>query len=221
VDVQLENHFERYTNTVDQGRVFDEEAIFFFYGLHRAELENLSAARGELIFSRIWIENVYDGMARDVVELILGTDELDPAISPKGEAVIYKYFGKTSVDAAQGPVATPLLMNFHAFLAGRNNASLTPEEADTLKNDFHNFQDRLRNNKIDLKSLHDDILGMNGLWYYCYNNIFTDWYGLNRSEIPKTPPLPKDAPEQFMAAFMNDPSDGTNAWNRIREFANP
>jgi hypothetical protein len=219
VDSQLMYHLVRYCRTNDQFRTFDEEAIFYFYGLHRAELVNLIATKGGLMFPRIWIEDVHYKLAVDVVFQILGANEFDPHISPMGEAVIYKYFGNASADDGKVLGKTPLLIDFHSFLTKTNDSTLTAEEAGILCGEFHNFQKRLQNNEIDRGKLIYDIIGMGHLAVYCYNNTFAYWYDLHPDKIPDE--LPNDAPEQFMSAFKDDLSVGTNVWNRIREIANP
>ena len=69
---------------------------------------------------------------------------------------------------------------------------------------------------------------MIGLVDYAYNNLFADWYQLQRhlgDEIPKTLPLsPNCPPEQFVMGLGNladnDAVDITNAWKRICLFVN-
>jgi len=223
VDTQLTVHLLRYASLENNpSKNFDEEAIFFFYGLHRAKLVNLQATRGSLAFPRLWMESAFQELADNVVTNIVGNDVLDENAVPQGEAVIYKYFGLAGGDAKQ-PGTTPLLMDFHALLAASTNSVLTDEETGILKAEFSRFHQRLQANDINMDDLVGDLFAMIGLVNYAYNNLFADWYQLQKhpgDDIPKTPPLsPGCPPEQFALGLEsladNEADSITNAWNRI------
>jgi hypothetical protein len=216
VDTELMAHVMRYQTTDSPGRDFDAEAIFFFYGLHRADLVNLSASKGVLLFPRLWIQDAFFTLAEHIVTNVLGAGEFDQAISPQSEAVIYKYFTQTPNDTKEK--ATPLLIDFHAFCVHGKSPLLSTDEAEVLKAEFLRFKDRLAQNKIDTDHLNDDVLAMNGLFDYSFNYMFADWYRLPknvRSEIPAGQPIPEDPPRLFMLTYGQFPEGGTNAWKHI------
>jgi hypothetical protein len=219
VDRQLAIHLIRFREDKnDDYKAFDEEAIFFFYGLHREELVNLSASKGRVVFPRPWIGEAFSRLERDTKE-VLGTNDFDTNISPEGEAVMYKYFGNTSVDDSKSSVATPLLIDFHTYIAKTNALKSTPGKDDDLNTEFQNFKGRFEKiDATDTMKLVEDISGMKGLILYCERDILGDWYDeSNGFEIP--PKMPTDAPEEFMENFLAAPSLGTEAWNRIREIS--
>src|SRR5581483_221368 len=226
IDTQLAAHLRRlqadkpitdlYTN-------FDEQAVFFFYGLHRSQIVNVWAAKGNLTFPRLWIADAFQMVADSLVENILGTEETDPRLDPKAEAVMYKYFGATAADSS-GTKTTPLLIDFSALLDGKADARLTKEETEVLVNEFHLFQDRLHKKQIDQDELITDLFAADGLVEYSHTSIFADWYKMPEyaaDKIPAKPPLPSDPPEGFMDAFKFYRNEGTNAWNRILIFVSP
>ncbi len=215
VDTEMLIHLTRYGKSAQEDfKAFDEEAIFYFYGLHRAELVNLAASRGEFTFSRLWIEYAFQALADDVVTQVLGATETDPAVSPLGEAVIYKYFHNSPVGDNQNGETTSLLADFHDLLGGARNSRLTEDQAVILKKEFQNYQTRLKNGQLKTRELIYDIYGMTVLDVYCYNNIFAEWYGVKQADIPTL--MPSDPPPEFLASFPRR-QDAISTWQRIRD----
>jgi hypothetical protein len=223
IDMQMAVHVRRlqvndpitdpYTN-------FDEEAVFYFFGLHQTELVNVWASKGNLTFPRLWMANAFEAVIENVVTNILGADYMDPRLDPKVEAVMYKYFGGTFA-GSDGAKMTPLLMDFHALLENDKNTILTAEERETLIAAFHRFQDRLHKKEIKEDDLINDLFAADGLVEYSYVGIFSDWYKLPQyaaEYIPPEPPLPPSPPAAFMEAFKDygdNGATGTNTWNWV------
>lgn len=225
VGTQLSNHLQRYVsgNKLHKNTDFDEEAIFFFYGMHRAALVNLHATEGNLVFPRVWMEEAFENMASHVVEAILGTTELDPALPADGEAVLYAYFGarsdssRTATEQAKHSEAGPLLFSFHCLLHDTTKASdpIIALEGELLRNQFHDFQERLHNQKIKPSEVMDTLFAMDALDVYAYNNAFADWYGTQAEKIPQDPP--SDPPRLFLPSASQEVRKST--WDLIRRFA--
>jgi hypothetical protein len=231
VDSQLIGHLLRSTNS--QPDSFDAEAAFFFFGLHRAALINLEASKGNLVFPRVWIEEAFHEMAKNVVTNILGADENSPQVSAIGEAVMYKYFGSANNDDSgssgkdEHSRSGPLLIDFHRLLAETNPIRSSPKDAEDLKvlsEELGKFRERLKNKKM-VNELIEDLLIMDALVYYSYNSVFGNWYNLPkhlREEMPSVPLQTNSPPRLFVDALaaINRPTYTTNAWVRVCKLVN-
>ena len=214
VDAQLATHLVRYIAlTNNPSRDFDEEGIFFYYGLHRAKLSNLSAAKGGLVFPREWISDAFNRFADSVITNILGGVETDPNVSALGEAVMYRYFGAAASDSRETK-SGPLLMEFHEFLAQTNRSD--PEER-ALCEEFARFKDRLETGGIRTNQLLDDISAMIGLVGFSYNDLFAEW---TTTEEAPAAPEPSRPPRRFLENFQGCPDYGTNVWKQICSLEN-
>jgi hypothetical protein len=213
VDTQLRMHLQRYENCRQENKEtkFDEEAAFFFYGMHRAALINLHATKGNIVFPRLWMEDAFEDTATHVVTLFLGGDERDPAVSPEAEAVIYEYFG-TAPEAGRvvgehaGHLgARPLLLHFHQLLENKQNLSdrIAANEVKILKREFRKFQEQLKNQEIREEVILA-LVAMNDLVGYAYNSLFAKWYGVDLKEIPTAPPC--DLPLELFSASQTEVS---------------
>lgn len=229
IDTQMAVHVRRLqanSPIVDSYTNFDEEALFFFFGLHQMAMVNVWASKGNVIFPRLWMANAFEALLENVLTNVYGTDYMDPALNPKIEAVMYKYFAGTVSDNS-GTKTPPLLMDFHNLLENNQDARLTREETDTLVYAFHQFQNRLHKNKIRKDELINDLLAANGLVEYSYLGIFSDWYQLPQYSadfIPIELPLPSMPPPAFIETFKDYPDNGevgTNSWKWILKMASP
>lgn len=220
IDAQLSNHLHRY---IAGARGFDEEATFFFYGMHRAALVNLHATAGNLVFPRLWMEEAFEGLANHVVELILGTTELDPALSAESEAVIYQYFGtRSGSNRKEGERIRhgdtgPLLFQFHCLLHDMIAPTdpVAAAEQDALKKEFGIFRARLDAKEFAPAEVINTIFAMDALCVYAYNNTFAAWYETHPEPIPQIPPL--NPPNDFAPAYP--PASRQDTWNLIRKFS--
>lgn len=223
VDTQLSNHFHRYllAKKGDKSAAFDEEAAFFFYGMHRASLINLHATEGNIVFPRLWMEETFENLANHVVETILGGTELDPALAPIGQAAIYEYFGRRSesnpAERTKHSGAGPSLFRFHCLLHDIVTSAdpAATLEADALKEEFRNFQERLHSGKLDPSEVINTLFAMDALDVYAYNNTFADWYGTHPQPIPRNPP--PDPPAGFSESTPKDMRE--KIWKLILKFS--
>lgn len=223
VDNQLVIHLQRYLLS-KQGKEkkptdFDEEAAFFFYGMHRAALVNLQASEGNLIFPRLWMEEAFAALAQYVVDNIRGAEEVDPNVPPEAEAAIYAYFGVRGETNSSGsedsrPVGTgPLLLKFHCMLLEKDKPAdpVLALEREVLKSEFRNFQERLHNEAFDPGHVIDALIAMQALNTLAYNSTFAGWYGIKPEKIPNYPP---SAPPKLF--LDTPPKDFGGDWNELR-----
>ena len=221
IDAQLSHHLHRYH---EGARGFNEEAAFFFYGMHRAALVNLRATEGNLVFPRLWMEDTFANLANHVGEVIVGaTEEGELTFSPEGEAVMYQYFGtRSSSNRKEGERdrqadTGPLLFQFHCLLHDIINPTdpAAVAEKEALRREFGIFRTRLDAKKVAPTEVINTIFAMDALRVYAYNNTFASWYETHPKPIPQVPPLnpPKD--------FAPDHSEQNRqiAWKLIREFS--
>ena len=233
IDIELSRHLTRYLSANEQGNNtdFDEEAAFFFYGMHRAALVNLRATAGNIVFPRVWMEAAFENLANHIVETILGATELDPSVSGPGKAAIYEYFGvradsdRTGSERAMHSSAGPLLLKFHCLLHDATISSdpVVALKTELLKNEFRDFQGRLHKKQFDPAEVIKTVLAINALAAYAYNNIFADWYGTHPEAMPRNPPA--DPPEHFLDSRPNEATKEQwqevrrRAWDFVRKFS--
>lgn len=225
-------HLNRYMQMVDMPQDpaldkrigFEEEAIFYFYLKHRAALVNLRASKGNLIFRRVWMENVFEQLAIHLVETILGARERDPNVSAEGEAATYRLF------AVRGPALSEtndepkrpegyhlggylVLSDFHRLMNDESTIESQDPDVRQIKTDFGRFQKRLHNGDekppvdpfIDKVELINSIRAMQGLVAYSYQNLLLAWYQLDEHEIPTHAKcLPEKAPKPFLNLMWYD-----------------
>jgi hypothetical protein len=230
VDWQLARHLLRLkaiekSNRTDLSREFDEEAVFYFFGLHRSALTDLYASKGNLAFPRLWMEAAFQDSAQNVILNILGADEMELDVSPIGEAVMYRYFSRSPASRIvpgseqNSSVSGEFLFDFHR----RINLSPSGAAAEldvVLRQEFEAVRMRLRTGKIKLDQLILDLYIMNGLAAYAYNSVLSEWYHLPpelKTEIPSSPLDPSRPPELFLHPFdsQSKRSFGQAAWTRI------
>lgn len=221
IDAQLSHHLRRYH---EGARGFNEEAAFFFYGMHRAALVNLQATEGNLVFPRLWMEDTFANLANHVGEVIVGApEESDLTFSPEGEAVIYQYFGTRSGSNRKGDErarqgdSSPLLFQFHCLLHDISNPTdpVAVAEKEALKREFGIFRARLEAKKFASAEVINTVFAMDVLRVYAYNNTFASWYETHPEPIPQVPPL--NPPKDF--APDHSEQDRQTAWKLIREFS--
>lgn len=218
IDARLSDHLHRYHLGA---RGSNEEAAFFFYGMHRAALVNLQAREGNLVFPRLWMEEAFATLANRVVEIILGGTPRDLAFSPEGEAVMYHYFGTHSgSNRKEGELERhsdtgPLLFQFHCLLHDITNPTdpVAVAEKEALKKEFGRFQARLDAKEFTPEKVINTIFAMDVLRAYAYNNTFATWYDSHPEPIPQIPPI--NPPKDF--GLGHPTKDRDDAWNLIRE----
>lgn len=224
LDHQLNIRLQRYMEKQKQGQdtAFEEEAAFFFYSKHRAALVNLRSTAGNLVFRRLWMQDVFEQLALRVVECILGGKESDSKVSAEGESAAYKLFGGrvlggraqsmpvTSEQANAQGAQSMVLADFDRLINDRSNA-FDPSDLDVvrIKQEFQTFKKRLQEPDptaaIDTHELIDLLLAMRGLVAYSYDNLFSAWYGLSSEEIPiHVKDLGSAAPEHFLETIPYD-----------------
>jgi hypothetical protein len=247
LDNELNIHLHRYIEMRKKGERtrFEEEAAFFFYSKHRAALVNLRSNKSNLVFRRIWMENVFEQLAIHVVECVLGATEKDPQVSAEGEAATYWLFGAgvqstSGRDPAYKLGGHMVLANFDRLINDQDK-SIDPhdQDVDRIKKEFEKFQVRLHNgdehppsdHNILTDELIDVLLAMQGLVAYSSNNVFSAWYGLGSEKLPtNVKDLPAAAPQHFLDLIWYDfePSEEQRvkhwddrrqaAWKVIRKF---
>lgn len=221
VDWQLARHLLRLkaiekSSRKDLPREFDEEAAFYFFGLHRRALTDLYANKGNLAFPRLWMEEAFQVSATNMIHNILGADEMDLSVSTLGEAAMYKYFAGQKQDASP---SGELLFDFHCRI-NQNPSDAVAELDVVLRQEFVVFRERLRAGQIKLDEIILDLYVLNGITAYAYNSVLSDWYQLPPEHKTAIPSLPLDSgkpPELFLQPFETQGKklSGQTAWERI------
>lgn len=241
--LNLNIHLHRYIQMKkeqqpDENRIrFEEEAIFFFYSKHRAALVNLRSSKGNLVFRRVWMENIFEQLAIHIVEIILGAGEREPKVSAEGESATYKLFGarapaasETNDEPRRLSGGNLVLADFDRLINGQSTSGFQDPDVRRIRIEFEGFQERLHNGDkqppvdpyIDKAELIRSILAMQGLVAYSYQNLLSVWYGLEEHEIPTDAKcLPEDAPKPFLNLMWYDferlpPPGFTGDWERER-----
>lgn len=184
--------------------LFDEKAIYFFYGMFRVAVMDFLATKGYVLYPRIWMEEAFRGLRNDIVEEFIGHKESQDAF-PEEEAALYRYFGASKATyhaGSKGPnEPIPDLFEFALILGdapppesekGRYHALQVIE----LQNGFSRFQTRLRERQIHPQKIITTFEAMVGLDDYAFNTLFSHWY----SQFKPGPPVKIRSvpPEDFL-----------------------
>jgi len=243
---QLTLHLQRYRNLLDvadkksdQERkayldaraMFDEKAIYFFYGVFRAAQIDFLATKGYVIYPRIWMEVAFEGLCDHIVGCFMDVDERKPEADPREEAALYHYFGtaKTMYTAGTRRPSDPVpdLFGFVRLLKefeGKIPAEITdntPYEQ-VLAKAFAAFQARLRdrNHHPDSDEIIAAVDAIVGVDDYAFNTLFAGWY--HQFQGAKVPvQLPPDPPREFLPYPLPrfDRQDGKRSWEDERHKA--
>jgi hypothetical protein len=193
--------------------LFNERAIYFFYGMFRVARMDFLATKGYVLYPRVWMEQAFDRMSEDVIKDFMCYDEDDLRIPPTEEAALYHYFGAsratyhTGTKRPDDPI--PDLFDFNSQLTeaerldSARQAIKDPHFAEVYKG-FKDFQKRLHasDSYIHPEEIMRTFEAMIGLDDYAFNTLFSNWYDQFRS-TPPTTNLPECAPDDFMP-FMLD-----------------
>jgi hypothetical protein len=180
---------------LDANAQFDEQAIYFFYGMFRVALVDFFATKGFVLYPRIWMEQAFEGLSNHVVEHFNDGKESELKSDPEEQAALYRYFGASKAmyhtTSSRDAESIPDLSQFHSLL----------EKEPQLKTGFANFQKRLRNGAIQPDEMIRTFEAIVGLDDYAFNTLFTKWYRQFGGEEPPTI-LPKklmcDPPNAFL-----------------------
>ena len=211
---QLTIHLQRYDKLkapakpgfteeeMNKSKLFDEKALYFFYGMYRAARVDFLATKGFILYPRIWMETAFDRLTKHIIEHFAGMEEREvQPFSGEEQAALYRYFGASRAMYSTGnrhsvePI--PDLFEFALLLDRPPQSDDMPHLAD-LRQGFERFQKRLRDNKLksdEMIAAFDAIVGVDD---YAFNTLFSDWYK-KFSPIPDTAvDLPNVMPGDFL-----------------------
>jgi hypothetical protein len=212
---------------VDKDALFDEKAIYFFYGMFRVALVDFSATKGYVLYPRIWMEEAFDGLINHVVERLRGARECELGSFPEEQAALYRYFGASKAtyhtSSERSNDSTPDLFEFNLILTEPPQSKVITDarHVEELQKGFRRFQARLRNGDIDFNHMTVTFESITGLDDYAFNTVFSGWYKqfdpdqpVNLSNFLGGPP------RDFLPYPLLHSVDATEAeWNKERKEA--
>jgi hypothetical protein len=233
-EVQVQVHAtEEAKKSISDAALFDEKAIYFFYGMFRAARVDFLATKGYVLYPRIWMEVAFERLTNHVIERFNGGPEEEPQTSAEEEAALYGYFGASkamyNASSRHGTESGPSLFDFALMLVDRSQLGAAdttidkaPEVA-ALQRGFDNFQKRLRSHKPDpneIIAVFDAIVGLDD---YAFNTLFADWYHKTSYKAPHDD-LPDTAPPEFLpypleTFHATDPKKIDEEWENERQRA--
>jgi hypothetical protein len=180
--------------------IFDERAIYFFYGMFRVARTDFLATKGYVLYPRIWMEEAFARITDSVIKDYMCCEEDAPKASPIEQAALYHYFGASKAMYHAGSKAAdeplPDLFQFSQMLddAGKPGA---PAYVVELSKGFQDFENRLRSGCIDRREIITSFEAIVGLDDYAFNTLFSEWYQQFRANPPTTQ-LPSEPPLEFL-----------------------
>jgi hypothetical protein len=210
---------------LDHNALFEEKAIYFYYGMFRVAQLDFLATKGYVLYPRIWMEQAFVGLMSQIVEDLIGAKERDISASVEEEAVLYRYFGASKATyhtaSERTNETTPDLFEFSLILNPGVSAPKTTAESPyyalhvtELRHGFQRFQARLREGKIRCDDIIVMVEAMTGLDDYAFNTLFSSWYGQFNGNVPITlDQFLNDPPEDFLPY----PLDSFKASKEYRE----
>ena len=170
---------------ISEKALFDEKAIYFFYGMFRVAVVDFLATKGYVLYPRVWMEEAFEGLTDHVAEHFVGTKERED-VFPEEEAALYRYFGASKATYHTGgkrpDESGPDLFEFNLILAeaprpesGKSNPYYARQVIE-LQKGFQRFQERLHSGKINPQEIIVTFEAMIGLDDYAFNTLFSHWY---------------------------------------------
>jgi hypothetical protein len=181
--------------------LFDERAIYFFYGMYRVARMDFLATKGYVLYPRIWMEEAYSRVTDKIIKDFMGSEEDDPCASPVEQAALYHYFGAskaTYYTASKRPGdAFPDLFEFNKMLGDAAQSTCEEEPyVGELRKGFEAFQLRFEK-KFPSQEIITSFEAITGLDDYAFNTLFSKWYEQPSSDLP-VEKLPNTPPEDFL-----------------------
>jgi hypothetical protein len=210
--------------------LFDERAIYFFYGMFRVARVDFLATKGYVLYPRVWMEEAFARITESVINEFAGSAENTLDVSPIEQAALYHYFGASNATYHTGSkradTSFPDVFEFNRLLTAAEQSKPPEPHIGELLKAFQNFQRRLRDKPIDSKRLITSFEAIIGLDDYAFNTLFSEWYKQVRSEPPPVAHLPKAPPEDFLSYPLDsfkfksaNSTDRTNEWGEERKRA--
>jgi hypothetical protein len=216
--------------------LFDEKAIYFFYGMYRVARMDFLATKGYVLYPRIWMEEAFSRVTDKIIEDFMGTGEADLCASPVEQAALYHYFGAskaTYYTSSKRPGdAFPDLFEFNKMLG--DAAQCTGEEEPywgELRKGFEAFQRRLEK-KFPSQEIITSFEAITGLDDYAFNTLFSEWYSpriTRNKQFHSNPPVERllnTPPEDFLRYPLdtfefksNVPAQKKKEWDEERQKA--
>jgi hypothetical protein len=210
--------------------LFDEKAIYFFYGMFRVAVLDFLATKGYVLYPRIWMEEAFRGLRNGVVKEFIGHEERDDDF-PEEEAALYRYFGASKATYHAGskrpnePI--PDLFEFALILGDAppvetGKGPYYALQVTELREGFQRFQRRLHERKIEPQKIITAFEAMVGLDDYAFNTLFSHWYQQFKPDPPVR--IRPDPPEDFLPYPIPDfrpivPTQENKEWAAEREKA--
>jgi hypothetical protein len=219
---------DRERKNLDEKALFDEKAIYFFYGMFRVARADFLATKGYVLYPRLWMEVAFDRLTSHVINRLMCMDERELQASPEEEAALYRYFGASRAmysSSRNSNLRVPDLSEF-AHLVGKQEALMAPTTPDddamygALRTGFTAFQDRLRSGCIKPDEIIAALEAIEGLDDYAFNTLFSKWYGkFQKAEVALD--LPKAAPSEFLPYPLErfEPQREVPTWDVERQKA--
>jgi hypothetical protein len=184
----------------EKAALFDERAIYFFYGMYRVARLDFLATRGYVLYPRIWMEEAFSRVTDKIIEDFMGVKEDDPKASAVEQAALYHYFGasKASYYTGSKRQAVPDLFEFNKMLEDAAQSTCEEPYVAELRKGFQAFRDRLRNKCIQSQEIITSFEAIAGLDDYAFNTLFSDWYKQFRSDDDLPVEVPNDPPDDFL-----------------------
>jgi hypothetical protein len=210
---QLTIHLERYhklrngphqagvtDEEMNKSALFDEKAIYFFYGMFRAARVDFLATKGFILYPRIWMEVAFDRLTKRIIECFAGMKEQEVRpFSGEEQAALYRYFGASramySTGNRRSSEPIPDLFEFALLLDKPPQSDDMPHLAD-LRRGFAEFQGRLRDpsfKSVEIIAAFDAIVGLDD---YAFNTLFSTWY--EKFDSKPAVDLPEEMPKDFL-----------------------
>jgi hypothetical protein len=170
---------------MERKMLFDERAIYFYYGMFRVAVVDFLATKGFVLYPRVWMEEAFEGLTNHVVDHFIGCKERMDDF-PEEQAALYRYFGASKATYHAGskrpdePI--PDLFQFSLMLADTRDSVAEkspyyPPQVIELQKGFQRFQRRLHARTIVSKEIIVTFEAMIGLDDYAFNTLFSTWYG--------------------------------------------
>src|SRR4051812_37544139 len=177
---------------LESAKIFEERAVYFFYGMFHAALVDFRASKGYQLYPRLWMEEAFDRLADQVDRLASDQPNLHLGTVGKEEAALYKYFGaaagtfKNITDRSGEPAKSAVLFDFNLMLDSVVKRPDLPQDKyqipfeDELRSGCTSFQARLNHRQvsdpIDVEKLELTIVAITALDDYAFNKLFGVWY---------------------------------------------
>ena len=214
----------------EKAALFDERAIYFFYGMYRVAWTDFVATKGYVLYPRVWMEEAFLRVTKNVIKDFMCSKEDDLSASAVEQAALYHYFGASRATYHSGsrspeePVSDLFKFN-HMLEDAETCGGAKPYEAELLKG-FHNFQERLKKGCIQPEQIITSFEAIEGLDDYAFNTLFSDWYKQFGSDDDLPVEVPNEPPEDFLPypldnfIFKSDvPAQKKKEWEAERQKA--